>query len=108
MYVSDVQPTGNVHLSVTGGLSPGSTVRWIRNGSLLTSVTVSGPSYESTISVPLDGALTYARAEVRDPAGVLLAMTGPIFFSDVASLPGGIGYHVDQVTTSSGTGYTKV
>jgi Bacterial Ig domain len=106
--VSDGQPRRNVHLLVTGGLSAGNTIEWIRDGVVVATDTASGTSYEATKSIDLSGPSTFVRAEVRNAAGVRLAMTEPIFFKDVASLPTPMSFHVDGVTTPSGNGYTRI
>jgi hypothetical protein len=91
------QTSAPVHLSITGGLAAGETVRWIYNngsGPAVITDAAAGPSYEATKSIPLSGSFTYVRAEVRDAAGDLLANTEPIFFergSALAPSPGRTG-----------------
>ncbi len=106
-FVPDTQTTANVNLNVTAGIPSAGQVLWLRNG--VTTITDSPPtsSYNENKSISLGPSFTYVRAEVRNSAGARLAMTEPIFFRAVPSLPAGMSFHVDGVQTSDGKGYTK-
>jgi hypothetical protein len=83
------QTSAVVHLAITGGLASGETVRWIYNngaGDNTITDTPSGVSYNTTKSIPLSGAFTFVRAEVRDAASTLVANTEPIFFERGSAL----------------------
>jgi hypothetical protein len=83
------QTSAAVHLAITGGLTAGETVRWIYNsgaGDQTITDTPPGASYNVTKSIPLSGAFTFVRAEVRDAAGTLVANTEPIFFERGSAL----------------------
>jgi hypothetical protein len=102
--ISPGQTNVGVHLSITGGIASGSTVRWIYNsgsGAVTTDVPASG-SYDATRTIPLTGSFTYVRAEVRNSAGALVANTEPIFFRTVSGMPMGNSIAVDAVTPNSG------
>jgi len=98
----------NVHLLITGGLKSGDTIKWIRNGALLTTDSTTGASYETTKTISLGGAWTYVRAEVRDSSGALKALTQPLVFVTVSGLPTDKSYHIESVTTADGREYTKL
>ena len=108
VYVPSTRSSVNVHLSVTGGLQSGDTVKWIRNGALLATDTVAGASYETTKAISLGGSWTYVRAEVRDSSGGLKALTQPIVFITVSGLPVDKSYYIDSVTTANNRNYTKL
>ena len=108
IYVPATQTSANVHLSVTGGLKSGYTVRWIRDGVLMSTDITAGTSYETTKNIPLNGTWTYVRAEVRSSSGSLQALTQPLVFVSVPGLPADMNYHIDHVTTSDGRQYTKL
>jgi len=108
MYVPSTQTTATVHLLITAGLDAGYTINWISNSGTISTDSATGSSYEATKTIPLSGTSTYVRAEVRSPSGVLQAQTQAIFFIPVAGLPSDKSYHVDRITTASGTGYTKI
>jgi uncharacterized membrane protein len=107
VYVSPAATSAPVHLSITGGLTAGQTVRWVYNsGSGPTTIddSVTGSSYDATRSIPLTGPFTYARAEIRSSAGALVANTEPIFFRSVTNLPADKSIHVDAVAAATGCG----
>ena len=108
VYVPDTQTSASVHLKVTAGFGRGYSIRWYRNGVLVFTDSAGGSSYDATKSFALDGPFTYIRAEVRSSSTSIKALTQPIFFVDVPSLPSGSSYHVDGVTTADGRGYTKI
>jgi len=108
VYVPGTQATANVHLAIPAGLSNGYTVKWISNGAVIATDSVTGSSYNATKSVSLSGPWTYVRAEVRSSGNSVRALTQPIFFIDVPGLPAGKSYHVDGVPTADARGYTKV
>ena len=108
VYVPGMQTSVNVHLFVTGGLKSGYTIRWIRNDTLMATDSTAGASYETTKAIPLGGAWTYVRAEIRDSSGALRALTQPIFFIPVSGLPADKNYSIDNVTTANGRQYTKL
>jgi hypothetical protein len=108
IYVPATQTSVNVHLSVTGGLKSGYTIRWIRNGVRMSTDSTAGTSYETTKNIPLDGTGTYLRAEVRTSSGGLQALTQPLVFVPVPGLPAGMNYYIDHVTTANGRQYTKL
>lgn len=107
VYVPDTQTTANVRLSIPGSVANGSKVRWLVNGSQVALDTATA-SYQATKTISLSGAYTYVRAEVIEANGARGAMTEPIFFIDVPSLPSGLKYHLEGVTTNDGKGYTKL
>ena len=82
---------------------------WLRNGVTTVTDTPGTTSYDATKSIALSGSFTYVRAELRAalPSDARLAMTEPIFFETVPSLPNGMSYHVEGVQTADGKGYTK-
>jgi hypothetical protein len=83
------QTSASVHLAITGGLVSGETVRWIYNsgsGDQTITDAPTGASYNATKTIPLPGAFTFVRAEVRDAAGTLVANTEPIFFERSSAL----------------------
>jgi hypothetical protein len=107
-YVSPSQTLANVHFKVSDGITPGSRVLWTSNGSVIATDRADGPSFDGYKTVPLGGAFTYVRAEVRNAAGVRLAMSQPIFFRDAPGLlPNGMDYNVTGVTTPTGHNYTR-
>jgi hypothetical protein len=110
VYVPDTQSAVNVHLAIPAGANSGYTVRWVRNDVVIATdtITVSPYSYDVVKSILLDGPTTYIRAEVRNAGGGIRALTQPIFFKDVAGLPADKRYHVDEVITTTGRGYTKL
>ena len=107
VYVSDALAATNVHMAVTSGLGSGYTMRWYTNGVLTATDNRTAASYEATKSIPLNGAFTYVRAEVRSSATSIKGMTQPIFFIDVTGLPTDKTFRVDKVTTASGNGYNR-
>ncbi|MEA2450951.1 MAG: large repetitive protein [Thermoleophilaceae bacterium] len=108
-YVSPSQTLANVHFKVDAGITPGSRILWTSNGSVIATDRVDGPSFDVTKTIPLGGPFTYVRAEVRNPAGVRMVMSQPIFFNDAPGLlPSGMTYNVTGVTTPTGTNYTRV
>ncbi len=108
-YVSPSQSLANVRFQVSGGVVPGSKLIWTSNGQQIGVENVDGPSFDKVKTVPIGGPFTYVRAEVRDPAGLRVWMSQPIFFRDAPSLlPQGMTYNVTRVTTPTGTGYTKI
>ena len=108
IYVSDAQPTANVHMAVTSGLGTGWTMRWYRNGTLLATDNRTSASYDATKSISLTGAFTYVRAEVRSSSTSLRGLTQPLFFIDVPGLPTDKSFRVDKVTTADGKGYNRL
>jgi hypothetical protein len=108
VYVSGAQSAANVHMQITDGLVGGYTMRWYQNGVLIATDNQTGASYNVTRSIPLSGAFTYTRAEIRSSSGSLKGLTQPIFFIDVPGLPVDKSFHVDRVTTASGNGYNKL
>ncbi|MBK5330335.1 MAG: PHP domain-containing protein, partial [Ilumatobacteraceae bacterium] len=108
VYVPSTQTTRSVHLAVTDGLVSGNKVRWIRNGTVVATDSTTGSSYDATKTMDLTGNPTYVRAEVLNGAGDVVAVTQPIFFRDVSSLPTGMAASVDQVVTTSGRGYNRI
>ena len=111
VYLPASQTNADVNLNITGGLTAGQTVRWVRNsgaGPVNETVTPSGSSYTASRSVSLSGAFTYVRAEVRDSAGKPKALSEPIFFRSVADLPADKSFRVDNITTANGRNYTNV
>jgi hypothetical protein len=101
----------NVHLTISSssGLKSGYAVIWKSNaGSSSTTSTIatdtSGTTYSATKSIPVSGAMTYVRAEVRKtaPSGTIVGLTEPIAFRTVAGLPSDLSMHVDSVTPASG------
>jgi len=107
-FVSPSQTSASVHLAITDGIAS-STVVWITNGAkVLATDPASGPSYDATKTIPISGPFTYVRAELRDASGVQKAMTEALVFTQVPGLPSGMSYHVDGVTTPTGTGYTNL
>jgi hypothetical protein len=84
--VPTTQTSATVRLSIAGGITSGSTVRWLSNNGSTTTTSVlatdptSGASYSATKSVPLSGSSTYVRAEVRSSSGTLRGMTQAILF----------------------------
>ena len=108
VYVSNTLGATNVHLGIPNGISATHKVDWIRNDTLIATDTVSGTSYDVLKSIPLDGASTYVRAEIRLISnGTVRAMTQPIFFKDVPNLPASMRFYVNGVTTANGRGYTR-
>jgi hypothetical protein len=107
VYVSDGLTATNVHMAVTSGLGSGYTMRWYTNGVLTSTDNRTAASYDATKSISLNGASTYVRAEVHSSATSIKGMTQPIFFVDVPGLPTDKTFHVDKVTTSSGSGYNR-
>jgi hypothetical protein len=79
-------------------------IRWIRNGIQLATGSTAGASYETTKAIPLDGAGTYVRAEIRDADGRLKALTQPLIFVPVPA----DNYYIDHVITVDGRKYTKL
>jgi hypothetical protein len=107
-YVSPSQTLANVHFQITAGITTGSKVIWTSNGQQISVDNVNGPSYDGLKSIPLGGAFTYVRAELRNANGARIAMSQPIFFTDAPGLiPLGMNYNVTRVTTPSGIGYNK-
>jgi hypothetical protein len=108
VQVSDSQTSEDVHLAITDGIPAGARIAWIVNGTEVASDAATGASYERTRTISLAGAWSYVRAELRSSAGARIGMTEPIFFSDVAGLPGSASFGVDAVTTTNGRGYTRI
>jgi len=108
VFFPAAQPAVALHLGISAGLSSNDTIRWIRNGDVIATDHVAGSSFAATRSIALDGASTYIRAEIRDSTGEVMALTQPIFFVATSALPVGMSYHVDQITTANGRGYTKL
>jgi hypothetical protein len=108
VYVPSTQSSANVHLSVTGGLKSGYTIKWIRNDTLLATDSTVGASYETTKSISLGGAWTYVRAEIRDSSGAIKALTQPLVFVTVPGMPADKSYYIDSVITADGRKYTKL
>src|SRR4051812_30228539 len=108
VYVPDSQSAASVRLTVTGGLTSGQSVRWVSDGSVMATDTVTGASYDQTKAIPLTGPWTYVRAEVLGADGAYIATTQPIFFRDVAGLPADVQYNVEGITTASGRDYTRL
>ena len=98
-----------MHLNITDDLETDDTIEWILNDSLWLVDPTSPSSYEATKSIPLTSSpFTYVRAQVRRSSGTFRMMTQPIFFRDVASLPAGMHYYVDEVATPNGRDYTNI
>ena len=108
VYVPDTLGSVNVHLVIPSGTSAGYKVNWIQNGVVIATDSVTGTSYEAVKSISLTGATTYVRAELRSAGDAIRALTQPIFFRDVSSLPADKRYNVDGVTTTDGHGYTRI
>jgi hypothetical protein len=108
VYVPDTLIAINVHLVIPSGAANGYKVNWIRNGVIIATDPVTGTSYNAVKSIPLDGATTYVRAELRSAGNAIRALTQPIFFRDVPSLPADKRYNIDSVVTSDGRGYTRI
>ena len=94
-------------MGVSSGVS-GDTIKWVQDGTALTSDPVSTSSYAATKSISLATLPTYVRTEVRTSKNVLLAMSEPIFFEGVQGLPMKMTYHVVGVTTPNGRNYTNI
>src|SRR5215211_1939207 len=107
VYVSNALAATNVHMAVTDGLQTGYTMRWYTNGVLTATDNRTANTYDATKSIPLNGAFTYVRAEVRSSASAIKGMTQPIFFVDVTGLPSDKTFRVDKVTTANGSGYNR-
>jgi hypothetical protein len=107
VYVSDAQQVIDLHLAISTGLSKSDTIRWIRNGVIIATDQITDSSFAATRSIALAGASTYVRAEVRDSAGALKALTQPIFFVTTSALPTPMSYHVNRIATADGRGFTK-
>ena len=109
VYVPSTLSAINVHLGIPTGISATRRVDWIRNDTPFVTDNVSGTSYDVMKSIPLDGASTYVRAEIRVIATEILhAMTQPILFKDVPNLPADKRFYVNGITTPNGTGYTRI
>ncbi len=106
-FVPDTRNTQKVYLSIPSDLENGWTVRWIRNGNVIATDSISASSYNAVKDVSLSGSQTYIRAEVRSSSGSLRAATQPIFFTDISGLPSDKSFRVQQVETDDGKGYTK-
>jgi hypothetical protein len=107
VHVSPTTTSAALNLSISAGLTVGQTVRWIySSGSSVTTIddSVSATSYNAVKTIPLSGAFTYVRAEIRSSAGALIANTEPIFFQTVAGLPSDKSVHVDAVTAPTDCG----
>jgi hypothetical protein len=84
--VPSTQTSATVRLSIAGGITSGSTVRWLSNNGSTTTTSVlatdptSGATYSATKTVPLSGTSTYVRAEVRSSSGTIRGMTQAIVF----------------------------
>ena len=126
VYVPGSQTVATVHLAISGGLTSGETVKFfaLSNGPAnlvqvpnpnaptsgttvpfaptLATFSVTPPSFDQAVTVPLSGSFTYVRAAVYSSAGKLVANTQPIFFQPVAGLAAGTAVHVDSVTPASG------
>ena len=107
VYVSNALSATNVHMAVTSGLQNGYTMRWYTNGTLTATDNRTATSYDATKSIPLTGAFTYVRSEVRSSSTSIKGMTQPIFFIDVNGLPTDKTFRVEAVTTTSGNGYNR-
>ncbi|MFL5759066.1 MAG: hypothetical protein ACJ789_04965 [Thermomicrobiales bacterium] len=107
VFVPANQASAPVSLAVTGGLRVGDQVRWFSNGGQIATDVASGSTYSATKSIPLTGNWTYVRAEVWSGT-TFQGTTQPIFFRDVATMPAGIRFNVDGVTTRSGQQYTRL
>src|SRR6476469_8650343 len=108
VYVPDTLSAVNVHFVIPSGAGSGYIVKWIRNGTVIATDTLTGTSYEAVKSISLTGATTYDRAELRNASDAVRAMTQPIFFRTVSGLPADKRYNVDGVLTADGHGYTRV
>jgi hypothetical protein len=108
VQVSDARSTADVHLRISDGIPAGARVVWVVDDAEVASDATSGASYEATRAVSLGGAWTYVRAELRNSAGTRIAMTEPIFFSDVAGLPPDASFGISGVATANGRGYTRI
>src|SRR3954447_2952757 len=108
VQVSDGRTNADVHLKISDGTPAGAHVVWIVDDTEVANDTPSGAGYEATKHISLASAWTYVRAELRNAAGTRIAMTEPIFFSDVAGLPPDSDFGVDAVDTLNGRGYTRI
>jgi hypothetical protein len=108
VYVPDTLNAINVHLVIPSGASNGYKVNWIVNGGSPVTDSVTSSSYEAVKSIPLTGATTYVRAELRSAGNAVRALTQPIFFRDVPGLPADKRFNVDSVVTADGHGYTRI
>src|SRR5215217_5082006 len=102
VYVPDTLSEANVHFAIPAGANSGYTVKWIRNGEVIATdtITTSPYSYNVTKSISLAGATTYVRVEIRSGGGAVRALTQPIFFRDVPGLPADKRFYVDSVITT--------
>jgi chitodextrinase len=111
VFVPSTQASADVQLKITGGLQATDTVTWVVNstsgGLTRTPVTPGAGSYAGTFTVPISGSLTYVRAEVRDAANAVIAITEPIAFKPVGSMPAGMSFHLEGLSTANGRGYTR-
>ncbi|MEO8285686.1 MAG: hypothetical protein ABI670_04575 [Chloroflexota bacterium] len=108
VFVPASQSTANAHLQITTGLFSGDRVYWLVNGTALPGEPPSGGGYNVTKSISLSSSTTYVRVEANTSSGTRRAMTQAIFFVKVPSLPAGMSYYVDRVTTSDNKDYTKL
>ncbi|MEO8285685.1 MAG: hypothetical protein ABI670_04570 [Chloroflexota bacterium] len=108
IYVPSSQTSADVHLQITSGLYSNDIIKWIVNGTVVTTTNPPGAQYNVTKAIPLSGSSTYVRAEARFVGGTAKGITQPIFFVSVPSLPPGISYNVDKVTTANGRDYTRI
>ncbi|HUR15638.1 MAG TPA: tandem-95 repeat protein [Mycobacteriales bacterium] len=107
LYRSSADGLGSVHLAITDGLVAGSRVLWLRDGAVVRSDDVTGPSYDGSLILSLPATSTPVRAEVRRPDGSRALMTEPIMMRTASGLPYGVRAHLERVSTPSGAGYTK-
>ena len=105
LYVADTQSELRCYLTITGGLSSGDTIRWIRNGQLMATDPASGATYQANKSISLNQPTTYVRAEVADDETDFRALTQPIFIQQVPELPTGWRFGVTGVETADGRQY---
>jgi hypothetical protein len=107
VFVSADATSADVHLQVTGDVSPNHRVDWIVDGAAFSSDFPGGTTHGATKTVPLDGAFTYVRAEVLRPTMSRLAATQPLFFFAVNDLPTAMRFYVTNVDTPNGIDYTN-
>lgn len=107
IYVSDSATSAALTLQIDGGLSSSWTVRWIADGLPIATENPTGATYQATKTIPLTGATSFARAEVRSSSSSLRMGSQPILFRSIAGLPAGRRIQITEVTTANGRDYTN-
>jgi hypothetical protein len=108
IYVSDAQTSAVARLQVTGGLSSGDSILWISDNAQIATSPVSSRTFTGAKEVPLGGASSYVRAEVKSSSGSLNGLTQAIFFFTTPGLPFGWSYRVRNIDTLNGRNYTNL